>query len=241
MDAISRIPVIVAAGKGCRMGGAIKKQYLVFDKIPVLTRTLMVFDQHDLLDDIILVVPEDDQAYCRKSIIQPFAFSQKIHVVAGGKTRQESVFNGLNKAKQITAARAGSLVLIHDGVRPFVSPDLINRLMAVAARQGGCIPVLAVNDTLKLVARNQQVEKTLDRDQIYRAQTPQVFCLDSILKAFAYAGVRNFTGTDDASVMEHAGFSVYTTRGEVTNIKLTTPDDLILARHFKEKMQLVLT
>ncbi len=240
MDFIRRIPVIVAAGKGCRMGGSIKKQYLVFDKIPVLTRTLMVFDRHNLLDDIILVVPEEDRTYCRKIIIQPYAFSQKIHVIAGGKTRQESVFNGLDKAKQITDTPDSTLVLIHDGVRPFVSPELINRLMAVAARKGGCIPVLAVNDTLKLIDRNQQVEKTLDRDQIYRAQTPQVFCLDLILKAFAYAGITNFTGTDDASIMEHAGFSVYTTRGEVANIKLTTPEDLILARHFKEKMQLVL-
>ncbi|HKJ97620.1 MAG TPA: 2-C-methyl-D-erythritol 4-phosphate cytidylyltransferase [Desulfotignum sp.] len=240
MDFIRRIPVIVAAGKGCRMGGAIKKQYLVIDRIPVLTRTLMVFDRHHLLDDIILVVPEEDQTYCRKKIVQPYAFSQKIHVVAGEKTRQQSVLNGLNKAEQITDAPDSTLVLIHDGVRPFVSPDLINRLMAVAFQQGGCIPVLAVNDTLKLVAQNQQVQKTLDRDQIYRAQTPQVFRLDLILKAFAYAKITNFTGTDDASVMEHADFSVYTTPGEAANIKLTTPDDLILARSFKKKVQQVL-
>jgi 2-C-methyl-D-erythritol 4-phosphate cytidylyltransferase len=229
------IPIIVAAGKGCRMGTAIKKQYLVLDNIPVLTRTLLVFDRHDTIDDIILVVPEEDLPYSRKNIIHPYAFTQTIHLVAGGDTRQQSVLNGLNRACQLIHDPAGCLVLIHDGVRPFVTPDLIKRLTKIAIQKGGCIPVLAVNDTLKQIKKNTQIHKTLDRDLIYRAQTPQVFPLDVILKAFEYAEITGFTGTDDASVMEHAGFDVYTTHGDNTNIKLTTPDDLILARYFMEK------
>ncbi|MCA1792392.1 MAG: 2-C-methyl-D-erythritol 4-phosphate cytidylyltransferase [Desulfotignum sp.] len=229
------IPIIVAAGKGCRMGTAIKKQYLVLDNIPVLTRTLMVFDRHGPIEDIILVIPKDDQSYCRKNIIHPYAFTQTIHLIAGGDTRQESVVNGLNKACELTHDPAGCLVLIHDGVRPFVTPDLIERLTDTAVQKGGCIPVLAVNDTLKQIKSNTQIHKTLDRDLIYRAQTPQVFCLDVILRAFEYAKSTGFAGTDDASVMEHAGFAVYTTPGDNANIKLTTPDDLILARHFMEK------
>ncbi len=225
-----RIPVIVAAGKGCRMGGDTKKQYLVLDAIPVLTRTIMVFDRHDTMDEIIVVVPKEDQAYCRTHIIQPYTFTKKIHLVAGGQTRQASVVNGLSRAVRLCDAAPGSLVLIHDGVRPFVSLDLINRLMDIAAEKGGCIPALCVNDTLKLTDQNRQVQKTLDRNQIYRAQTPQVFRLDLIRRAYVFAENTHFSGTDDASVMEHADFAVFTTPGSCENIKLTTPDDLVLAR-----------
>jgi len=234
-----RIPVIVAAGRGCRMGGDTKKQYLVLDKIPVLTRTIMVFDHHDAMDDIIVVVPENDQAFCRKNIIQPYAFSRKIHVVAGGQTRQSSVVNGLNRAARLCDAAPGSLVLIHDGVRPFVGPDLINRLVDIAARKEGCIPALGVNDTLKLVDGNRQVQKTLDRNRIFRAQTPQVFRLDLIRRAYEFAAKTQFSGTDDASVMEHANFPVFTTPGKNENIKLTTPDDLSLARCIMEQVSIL--
>lgn len=230
MDRTKRIPIIVAAGKGCRMGGVTKKQYLDLDDIPVLTRTIMVFDRHDAMDDIMVVVPKEDLAYCRTNIIQPYAFSKKIHLVAGGQTRQISVVNGISRAVRLCDAAPGSLVLIHDGVRPFVSSDLINRLMDIAAGKGGCIPVLCVNDTLKLTDQNRQVQKTLDRNQIFRAQTPQVFRLDLIRRAYAFAVKTHFSGTDDASVMEHADFAVFTTPGSSENIKLTTPDDLVLAR-----------
>ncbi|MEE4365399.1 MAG: 2-C-methyl-D-erythritol 4-phosphate cytidylyltransferase [Desulfotignum sp.] len=225
-----RIPIIVAAGKGCRMGGDTKKQYLVLDAVPVLTRTIMVFDRHDAMDDIVVVIPEQDQDYCRTHIVAPYAFTKKIHLVKGGGTRQASVVNGLSRAARLCDTAPGSLVLIHDGVRPFVSLDLINRLMEIAAKKGGCIPALCVNDTLKLTDQNRQVQKTLDRNQIFRAQTPQVFRLDLIRRAYVFAEKTQFSGTDDASVMEHADFAVFTTPGSSDNIKLTTPDDLVLAR-----------
>lgn len=217
------------------MGGVTKKQYLVLDDIPVLTRTIMVFDRHDAMDDMIIVVPEEDQAYCRTNIIAPYAFKKKIHLVAGGQTRQASVVNGLSRADQLCDAAPGSLVLIHDGVRPFVSQDLIDRLMEIAAEKGGCIPALSVHDTLKLTDQNRQVQKTLDRNLIFRAQTPQVFRLDLISRAYAFAVKSHFSGTDDASVMEHADFAVFTTPGNTENIKLTTPDDLVLARSIMDQ------
>jgi 2-C-methyl-D-erythritol 4-phosphate cytidylyltransferase len=231
MDCIRRIPVIVAAGKGCRMGSDIKKQYLILDSIPVLTRTLQVFDRHDPMDDIILVVAQEDHGWCRKNIVQPYGFTRRIHLVAGGKTRQESVLKGIKKAGLLTDNPAASLVLIHDGVRPFVTADLINHLMDIAMLKGGCIPVLAATDTLKQVTWDNRIQNTLDRGLIYRAQTPQVFRLDLIAKAFEHAEATGFVGTDDASVMEHARFAVHTTPGSDANIKLTTPHDLILARH----------
>lgn len=239
MDCPRCIPVIVAAGKGCRMKSELKKQYMALDSTPVLVLTLKVFDRHDSMDDIVLVVPEEDHIWILKHIIRPYGFAARpIHLVAGGETRQQSVFNGIKKAACLTENLSGSLVFIHDGVRPFISPDLITRLKEVAVHRGGCIPVLAVTDTLKQVAPDNQIQKTLARDQIYRAQTPQVFRLDLILKAFEHARITGFEGTDDASVMEHAGFVVCTTPGSAANIKLTTPNDLVLARHIMESQLL---
>jgi 2-C-methyl-D-erythritol 4-phosphate cytidylyltransferase len=229
MDGIRRIPVIVAGGKGCRMGSQTRKQYLMLDKIPVLTRTLMVFDRQEAMDEIVLVIPETDRAWIQKNVIRPYGFTRPIHLVSGGRTRQESVFNGIRKAGYLADDPACTLVLIHDGVRPFVTHELIDQLMERAIQKGGCIPVLAVTDTLKQVDSDRRIQKTLDRNRIYRAQTPQVFCLDLILQAFEHARSTRFTGTDDASIMEHAGVVVHTITGSAANIKLTTPHDLVLA------------
>lgn len=229
MDGIRRIPVIVAGGKGCRMGSQTKKQYLMLDNIPVLTRTLRVFDRQGAMEDIVLVIPDADRAWIQKNVIRPYGFARPVHLVSGGRTRQESVFNGIRKAVYLADAPDRTLVLIHDGVRPFVTPELIDHLMDMAIQKGGCIPVLAVTDTLKQVDSDRRIQKTLDRNRIYRAQTPQVFRLDLILQALEHARSTGFTGTDDASIMEHAGFIVHTITGSDDNIKLTTPHDLMLA------------
>lgn len=231
MDGIRCIPIIVAGGKGSRMGAQVKKQYLILDGLPVLVRTLKVFDHHAGLDPTILVVPEKDRAWCQKNLIQPRGFARPIHLVSGGGTRQESVLNGIRKAESLAGNPARTLVLIHDGVRPFVPRDLIDTLMETAVREGGCIPVLAVVDTLKQVGLDRRIQKTLSRDQVYQAQTPQVFRLDLISRAFEHARDSGFTGTDDSSVMEHAGFVVCAIPGSAVNIKLTTPYDLVLAHH----------
>jgi 2-C-methyl-D-erythritol 4-phosphate cytidylyltransferase len=230
VDGIRRIPVIVAGGKGCRMGSQTKKQYLMLDKIPVLTRTLMVFDRQGAMDDIVLVIPEEDREWIQKNVIRPYGFTRPVHLVSGGRTRQESVFNGIRKAGLLADAHDRTLVFIHDGVRPFVTRELIDHLMNTAIQKGGCIPVLAVTDTLKQVDSDRRILKTLNRDRIFRAQTPQVFRLDLILQALEHARATGFTGTDDASIMAHAGFVVHTITGSDVNIKLTTPHDLVLAR-----------
>jgi 2-C-methyl-D-erythritol 4-phosphate cytidylyltransferase len=229
VDSIQRIPVIVAGGKGCRMGSQTRKQYLMLDKVPVLTRTLMVFDRLEAVPDIVLVIPQSDLAWTRKKLIRPYGFTRRIHLVSGGRTRQDSVFNGIRKAGDLADDLDSTLVLIHDGVRPFVTPELIDHLVGMAIQTGGCIPVLSVTDTLKQVDLEHRVQKTLDRDLIYRAQTPQVFRLGLILQAFEHARATGFSGTDDASIMEHAGFVVHTIAGSSDNIKLTTPYDLALA------------
>lgn len=232
MNTFRHIAIIVAGGKGQRMQSRQKKQYLELAKIPILTRTITVFDSHEKIDDIILVVPEADRKFCRETILEPFCFTTPLHLVAGGIRRQESVFNGLKKACKISLDLGKTMVLIHDGVRPFIGKTLIDDCIAKAIINGACIPAVKITDTVKKVLEGQQIAKTLDRDCLYKAQTPQVFRLDLVLKAYEHAKITSFAGTDDASLMEHAGLPVFVTKGSLFNIKLTTPEDLSLADYF---------
>jgi len=231
MIGFRHIVIIVAAGKGVRMHSQEKKQYLKLDKVPVLTRTIAVFDSHEKITDIILVLPKEDRAFCMDSLIKPYGIQTPIHLVNGGATRQESVFNGLEKACDLSQELNTSFVLIHDGVRPFVGAALIDDCIAKATMNGACIPVVKISDTVKKVV-GTQISKTLDRELLFLAQTPQVFRLDLILKAYAHAREDSFSGTDDASIMEHAGLPVSITKGSLSNIKLTTPEDISLAGYF---------
>lgn len=231
MTGFRHIVIIVAAGKGMRMQSREKKQYLKLDKVPVLTRTIAAFDSHEKIRDIILVLPKGDRAFCRDFVIKPYGIQTPIHLVNGGATRQESVFNGLEKACGLSPLLSTTLVLIHDGVRPFVDGALINDCIAKAIITGACIPAVKITDTVKKVM-GKEISKTLDRESLFLAQTPQVFRLDLILKAYVRARKDLFTGTDDASIMEHVGFPVFVTKGSLANIKLTTPEDLCLARYF---------
>ncbi len=231
MARIQCIPIIVAAGRGTRMGSDIRKQYLILDNLPVLVRTLEVFDRHPDMDRIIVVLPETDLDFCRLQMIQPRKFYCPVHLTPGGRNRQQSVANGVQKALALADDPQRTLVLIHDGVRPFVSGKLLNRLTRTAIQTGGCIPVLPVTDTLKKVDDRNRILQTVDRGRMFQAQTPQVFRLDRISLALERAGSSGFIGTDDASIMEHAGFEVTTIPGDPANIKLTTPHDLALARY----------
>jgi 2-C-methyl-D-erythritol 4-phosphate cytidylyltransferase len=239
MNGITSIALIVAGGKGTRMGSAQKKQFMTLGDHPILSRTLAAFAENKDIHEIVLVVPEADMAFCRERIITPSAFSIPIHLVAGGRlSRQESVYNGLMRAKSLARTLDKTMVLIHDGVRPFVSDELIASCLGRAMEKGGCIPVIELSDSIKEGDLDGQlagtIAKTVDRSRFYRAQTPQVFRLDLILKAFEHAQSTQFTGTDDASVMEHAGFLVHAVRGSRYNIKITTKEDLAFAKFILE-------
>jgi len=231
MDCLKHIAIIVAAGKGLRMKSPQKKQYLELENIPVLTRTITAFECHGKIDDIILVLPSRDKVFCKQSIVEPFDFKTPIHLINGGKTRQESVFNGLQKACSLSFSPDRAVVLIHDGVRPFIDKPLIDDCIDRAVVTGGCIPAVKITDTVKKVVDKETVLKTIDRDQLFLAQTPQVFRLDLVLEAFKHAKATEFCGTDDASIMENAGIPVTIIPGSLSNIKLTTPEDLLLARY----------
>ena len=219
------VAVIVAGGSGSRMKTAVRKQYLSLGGVPVVAHTLMAFDRHPKLDRIVLVVPENDLEWCRAEMVGLFPLDHDVQLVAGGRRRQDSVFNGL-----IAAGVSDGTVMIHDGVRPFVRVSLMNACLAGVKHSGGCIPAIPVTDTLKQVDASGVILGTLNRQQIRLAQTPQTFSLDLIRRAHRLAGQRGFTATDDASIAEFAGERVAVVPGDPDNIKITTPADLSIAR-----------
>ena len=208
--------VIVAGGSGARFG--LKKQFLDLLGIPVLKRTVTCFDAHAAIDKLIVVVPEEDMPQAR----QILADSRKVLVITkGGRTRQESVMNGLR------CAHESPNILIHDGVRPFISSDLIDRVIAGLEGVDGCIPALEVTDTLKEV-HDGMVRKTIPRSNLYQIQTPQAFVTKTLMSAHERSpGGGLFT--DDSALLEASGKTVRIVEGDPYNVKITFRDDIVLA------------
>lgn len=216
--------IIVAGGKGTRMGAPVRKQYLLLDQRPIICHTLQVFSTSGLLDQLILVVPPDDILYCQTDILPRVDRSGTIQVVAGGAERQDSVYQGL-----LAVQKQDGVVLIHDGVRPFVETDQIRKLIEGAQKHGACIPAITASDTVKQVDPEGCVQQTLDRSRICLAQTPQAFLYPVIRKAHDDARQHRVAGTDDASLVERINAKVLVIPGRRRNIKITTPEDLAWA------------
>lgn len=210
--------IITAGGSGLRFG--LKKQFIELKGIPVLQRAVTPFLEHESVNHVVVVVPEEDTQMVQEMF--PRA-GIRLTVTGGGRTRQQSVFHGL------TAARDSDIVLIHDGVRPFVSHDLISRVVEGISGVDGCIPALAVTDTLK-EAKNGIVERTIPRDNLYQVQTPQAFRTRDIRKAHEeamHSGIMKIT--DDSGLIESMGKVVRIVPGDAFNIKITFEKDLLLA------------
>jgi len=222
--------IIVAAGKGIRMQDSLRKQYLPLAGLPIIAQTLIVFGGCDLIDHIYLVVPQDDFDFCRDNILARSKLVGNVTLVAGGDRRQESVYRGL---RQIDAGC--SIVVIHDGVRPFVQPDQIAACINGARKFGSCILGVPAYDTLKQVDRSGNIVNTIPRDAIWLAQTPQAFRFELIKKAHDQACLDGYQGTDDASLVERMGLAVRIIRGSRGNIKITNQEDLKMARALFDK------
>ncbi len=216
--------LIVAAGQGLRMGAIQRKQYLNLDGRAILAHTIEAFDTCPSVEQIFLVVPGQEEAYCSNVVIAEADPATRITIVPGGPRRQDSVLNGL----QMLTDDDG-IVLIHDGVRPFVTKALIEACIQGAKQWGACIPTVAVKDTLKKVNHEAMIEGTVDRAGLHQAQTPQAFNVAIIKKAHLLSRQNNWQVTDDASLVEQMGHTVHTIPGSQTNIKITTPEDLYLA------------
>jgi 2-C-methyl-D-erythritol 4-phosphate cytidylyltransferase len=181
-----------------------------------------------------LVIPQDDVDYCRENILSRLALRRKVNLVAGGVRRQDSVYNGLQQVD-------GScrIVVIHDGVRPFVQPEQLRACIDGARESGACIMGMPANDTLKRVDRYGGIVNTIERDIVWMAQTPQAFQYDLIRSAHEQAQLDGFEGTDDASLVERLGKAVKILRGSRVNLKITNKEDLILAQALLEKAGLL--
>lgn len=210
--------IIVAGGKGLRMGGEVPKQFLPICGKPVLMRTLEAFHAYDSSIHIVLVLPVSQQAYW-KELCAEYHFALPHDVADGGETRFHSVMNGLAKIE------GEGLVGVHDGVRPFVAQEVIARCYEEAAEKKAVIPVIGVVETVRQLVNDDSV--TVPRDQYKLVQTPQVFDVALLRKAYHQEYTDMFT--DDASVVEALGEKVHLVEGNRENIKLTTPFDLKLA------------
>ena len=217
--------VIVAAGSGTRMRTTLRKQYLALAGLPILTRTLSVFEDCELIDQICLVIPGEDFDFCRQNILVPGKFHTKIQLIAGGQSRQDSVYNGLQKVER----RCG-IVAIHDGVRPLIRHDELIACIKGAGQTGACVLAVPAFDTLKQADASGRIVGTLKRENIWLAQTPQAFDLELIKKAHELARREGNAGTDDASLVEHLGAPVTIVAGSRSNIKITSSEDLKIAQ-----------
>jgi 2-C-methyl-D-erythritol 4-phosphate cytidylyltransferase len=212
--------LIVAAGKGVRMGMTLRKQYLPLGGVPILAHTLKAFDACARIEQLVVVVPGEEMAFCRHHIMNKVALRAPVQWVAGGTRRQDSVCNGLEVLSD------EGIVLIHDGVRPLVSSALIASCIEGAQRWKACIPVVKVTDTLKAIDGQDNVLKTVSRQGLGMAQTPQGFEVSLIKQAHRAARLNGWEATDDASLIERAGGKVHTIAGSPVNIKITIPEDL---------------
>lgn len=217
---MKRYVIIVAGGKGLRMGGNLPKQFVPLAGRPVLMHTLENFHLFSPEMDIILVLPHDHQEYW-KSLCREYGFSVPHRIADGGETRFHSVRNGLALVEDDSA-----VVAVHDGVRPFVSHDVISRCIACAERGKAVVPATAVVETLRKVGQDGG-SITVPRDSYRLVQTPQVFPAAMLREAYSCEYRTGFT--DDASVVEAAGYAVELVDGNRENIKLTTPFDMIVA------------
>ena len=217
--------VIVAAGKGRRMGDGRRKPYRRLGGAPILSRTLETFQQSARFEEIIVVVAAEDMDACHREVIDPLERGDMVHLVAGGSERQESVYAGLEACQ----GRDDDLVLIHDGVRPLITVDFLQVCLAATEGKDACVLAVPSSDTLKQVLPDGRIVKTLPRDAVWQAQTPQGFRLGLIRAAHRKARQDGFRGTDDAQLVERLGKPVFIVPGAPSNIKITCPEDLVLA------------
>ena len=210
--------IILAGGKGKRMGKDISKQFILVKNKPIIYYTIKKFSDCKLIDEIILVLPKDEIEYCKKEVLEKYSLKVD-KIIAGGKERQDSVYNGLKALKN------SDIVLIHDGARPFVSEKIILDGIENAKKYGAAAPGVMPKDTIKVKDDFSFSKETLKRESLIAIQTPQVFKKDIIVKCHERVRENNVSVTDDTMVVEKYGYKVYLYDGDYINIKVTTPED----------------
>lgn len=236
--------VVLAGGRGTRMGSDTPKQYLDISGYPLIYYSLKAFSD-SFVDEIVLVCSEGDEDYCTEEIVEKYGFSKVKSIVSGGRERYHSVYNGLKVLRCVAEGDMRDpcdIVFIHDGARPFVTADIIGRSYDVAVREGAAAVAVPAKDTVKMADTDGYIVETMRRDLVWMAQTPQVFDFYSIYDAYSRLIEseseileRGILITDDAMVLElFSEKKVKLVPGDYRNIKVTTPDDLEFARNYKE-------
>lgn len=216
--------IVLAAGSGKRMNSKVHKQYLIIQDRPVLYYSLKAFED-SAVDEIVLVVGKGEEKFCRKEIVDKYGISKVKAIVEGGKERYHSVFEGL---KQTSDA---DYVLIHDGARPFVNQDIIRRCMQEVQKYQACVVGMPVKDTIKIADEEGYAKQTPDRKNVWMIQTPQTFSYALIYEVYEeMLKIEDTAITDDAMVLERIkGKKSKLIEGSYRNIKITTPEDLLIA------------
>jgi 2-C-methyl-D-erythritol 4-phosphate cytidylyltransferase len=218
------VAVIPSAGKGERMKKGVSKPYLLLAEKPILAHTLSPFEESPFVDEVIVTVSPGEVEYCRREVIEAFHLSKVHQVLAGGKERQDSIWEGLKRVPSDC-----EIVIVHDGARPLVTRRLIESSIEAVQRYGAVVTALPLKDTVKTVSREREIVETPVRHTLMAIQTPQVFRFEVIWKAYEKAYRDGFYGTDDSSLVERIGIKVRVIPGTYENLKITTPEDLLLA------------
>ena len=221
--------IVPAGGSGTRMGGTVPKQFQSLNGKPILYHTLKTLQNCRTISEIILVVPEKEYETAHTDWLGKLEIVTK--VVIGGEKRQDSVYNGFCEVSQDS-----EIVLVHDGVRPFLSQKMILESIDAAREYGAAITAIPVHDTIKRVDTSGLVSQTIDREGLWRVQTPQAFRYSLLLDAFNKAKSENFYGTDEGALIEHLGEPVKIVEGLEQNIKITRPEDLELSKAFISRL-----
>lgn len=225
---MKNVAIVLAAGQGKRMQSKVQKQFLLIKEKPVLYYTLNAFENSPVITDIILVTGKDEIEYCQKEIVEKYGFKKVCKIVAGGKERYHSVHHGLQAVEEADYA------FIHDGARPFVDNDMIERAYEAVKEHKACVIGMPVKDTIKIADKNGFASQTPDRKKVWQVQTPQTFEFQLIKDAYSRLLEEEPEGiTDDAMVVETmTDCKVKLVEGSYRNIKITTPEDLEIAAIF---------
>lgn len=213
------VAVIVAGGSSTRMGEGVSKQWITLCGLPVIVHTLLAFEQAESVQETVLVVKEDELARY-EGISEAYGLRKPLSIVVGGNTRQQSVKNGF-----LSCADRADFVAIHDGARCLVTPDEIDRVCRAAFGSGAATAVARVHDTVKIITADGHIEKTVDRDTVRLAQTPQVFRTNVYHAALAVSERDTISVTDDCSLAEHIAYPIKTVECSSENLKITTAED----------------
>lgn len=215
--------IILAGGKGKRMNSKVSKQFIEIKGKPIIYYTIKKFNENKNIDNIVVVLPQDEVDYFKENVLEKYMLKVD-KIVIGGAERQDSVYNGLKSLEQDSV----DIVLIHDGARPFISDRIIEEGINYAAVYGASAPGVMPKDTIKIKNEEGFSINTPKRETLMAIQTPQVFKFNEILKCHEKIKEDKILVTDDTMVVEQYGYNVYLYEGEYTNIKITTPEDLIL-------------